>query len=156
MKKVRRMLAVPVAAAALAALFLAATAGPASADYGQGAAYQIEITSNIPGAQGGGIWLWIELMPASPGATYGTSGDYTGSDCGRGAAERARADHGDITAWSVSGGVLTIHGVVLNGFGGLPVTITVPLPASGYGHVTTDVISIFPDLANVLGLPPGV
>jgi hypothetical protein len=121
----------------------------AAKDYGPGAVYQIEISSNITGKNGGGVWLWIELN------AYGT-GDYAGSDCGRGSAERATSDRGDITSWSVENGVLTIDGVTLNGFGGLPVTITVPLPASGYGHVTTDVVSIFPDLGTVLGLPPGV
>ena len=121
----------------------------AAKDYGPDAVYQVEISSNITGKNGGGIWLWIELNADG-------TGDYSGSDCGRGAAERATSDKGDITSWSIQNGVLTINGVSLNGFGGLPVTITVPLPASRYGHVTTDVITIFPALANVLGLPPGV
>jgi len=125
------------------------TAGSASAGYGRGAVYQVEISSNIPGPNGGGIWLWIELNSNG-------HGDYAGSDCGRGADERARADRGDVSSWSVSGGVLTIEGVTLNGLGGLPVTITIPLPAYGYGHVSTDVVTIFPDLATGLGLPPGV
>ena len=129
MKRLMLALAIVGALAALAA-------GSAAADYGQGAVYQVEISSNVPGPHGGGIWLWIELN-ASGG------GDYAGSDCGRGAAEHAVADGGDVSSWSVSGGVLTISGVTLNGFGGLPVTITVPLPASGYGHVSTDVISIY-------------
>ena len=146
----RRYAAALVAVAALAALTLGIhTQRAAAAGYGQGAVYQIEISSNVAGPAGGGIWLWIELNSSG-------GGDYTGSDCGRGAAEHATPDAGDVSSWSVNGGVLTIEGVVLNGFGGLPVTITIPLPASGYGHVTTDVISIFPDLATVLGLPPGV
>lgn len=124
-------------------------AGRATRDYGPGATYQVEISSNITGKNGGGIWLWIELNADG-------TGDYAGSDCGRGSAGRAKSDRGEITSWSIQDGVLTINGVTLNGFGGLPVTITVPLPSSGYGHVTTDVVSIFPDLANVLGLPPGV
>lgn len=134
---------------AIVAALSALPAGSAAADYGRGAVYQVEISSNVPGPHGGGVWLWIEL-DADGG------GDYAGSDCGRGAAEHAVADRGEVGSWSVSGGVLTISGVTLNGFGGLPVTITVPLPASGYGHVSTDVISIFPDLATVLGLPAGV
>lgn len=121
----------------------------AAKDYGPGAVYQVEISSNITGKNGGGIWLWIELNADG-------TGDYAGSDCGRGSAQRATSDRGEITSWSIANGVLTINGVTLNGFGGLPVTITVPLPSSGYGHVTTDVISIFPTLANVLDLPPGV
>jgi hypothetical protein len=110
------------------------------------AVYQVEISSNIPGPNGGGIWLWIELN--SNGC-----GDYAGSDCGRGADERAKADRGDVRSWSISGGALAIEGITLNGLGGLPVTITIPLPASGYRHVTTDVVTIFPDLASALGLP---
>jgi hypothetical protein len=145
MKRLRLILGAFAAFAALAGL----AARPALADYGQGAVYQVEISSNLAAANGGGIWLWIELN--SNGA-----GDYTGSDCGRGAAERAVADLGDVTSWSVSGGVLTIEGVHLNGLGGLQVTITIPLPASGYGHVTTDVVTIFPDLETMLGLAPGV
>lgn len=123
-------------------------AAQAARDYGPGAMYQIEISSNITGKNGGGVWLWIELNADG-------TGDYAGSDCGRGAAQRATSDRGEITSWSVADGVLTIEGVSLNGFGGLPVTITIPLPSSGYGHVTTDVVSIFPDLGTVLGLPPG-
>lgn len=124
-----------------------AAAAHATRDYGPGAVYQVEISSNVTGKNGGGVWLWIELNADG-------TGDYAGSDCGRGAAH-ASSDRGDITSWSVADGVLTINGVVLNGFGGLPVTITIPLPSSGYGHVSTDVVSIFPDLGTVLGLPPG-
>lgn len=156
----RRVASLPLTVAA--ALLLAGcaadnpTAPPARApaahvakEYGPGAVYQVEISSNITGKSGGGIWLWIELNADG-------TGDYAGSDCGRGSAQRATSDRGEITSWSIANGMLTINGVTLNGFGGLPVTITVPLPSSGYGHVTTDVISIFPALANVLGLPPGV
>jgi hypothetical protein len=137
-----------VLAVAAVATLVAFTAGSASADYGQGAVYQVEISSNIPGPNGGGIWLWIELNSNG-------GGDYAGSDCGRGADERAKADRGDVRSWSISGGALAIGGITLNGLGGLPVTITIPLPGSGYGHVTTDVVTIFPDLATALGLPPG-
>lgn len=126
-----------------------AAAAHAVRDYGRGAVYQVEISSNVTGKNGGGVWLWIELNADG-------TGDYAGSDCGRGSAQHAMSDRGDITSWSVADGVLTINGVVLNGFGGLPATITIPLPSSGYGHVSTDVVSIFPVLGPVLGLPPGV
>jgi hypothetical protein len=114
----------------IAAAFAAATAtaaiaaAPASADYGPGAVYQVEITVNEGGLQGGGIWLWFALYPNG-------TGDYAGSDCGHG--HGAAADRGDVT-WTSANGMLTITGVVLNGFGPLgpvPVTTTVQ---SHYGH----------------------
>jgi hypothetical protein len=139
------LLSLAVAASVASGLVLVAT--PASATYGTGSTYQIEISANLPGRTGGGAWLWIQLTPSLPGATSGT-GDYTGSDCGRGGAV---ADSGDVK-WSASNGMITITGVVFNGFGGLPVTVTVP---SSYGHETTDIISVFPTLGPVLGLPAG-
>jgi hypothetical protein len=135
--RLRRILAALAAASAVTAIGVA----PASADYGPGAVYQVEITVNEGGPQGGGIWLWLALYPDG-------TGDYAGSDCGHG--HGAAADRGDV-AWSGANGALTITGVVLNGFGPLgpvPVTITVP---SGYGH--------YPYAADALttifsGLPP--
>ncbi len=122
-----------------------------SAGYSAGAAYQIEISSNINGNNGGGIWLWIELTPAAPGATSGT-GNYSGSDCGHGPNAGAIPDGGDVT-WSESGGMLTITGVTLSGLGGFPVTLM--LPAS-YGHSTSDFATTFPAVASLLGIPSGV
>jgi hypothetical protein len=55
-------------------------------------------------------------------------GDYRGADCGHGFG--AVRDHGDLS-WSSSNGWLTISGVVLDGLGGFPTTITVP---ATYGH----------------------
>ncbi len=125
----------PLVIAAVAAVALALAVGPASADYGNTAVYQIEISANITGQQGGGAWLWIEL-------DANHTGTYSGSDCGRGG---ATADSGDITNWTSSNGTLTISGVVFNGFGGLPVTVTVP---STYGHYDLNPIqAVFPTLA---------
>lgn len=132
MKRRRGMLGLVVflATSALAAGMIAAVAAPASADYGPGAMYQVEITANEGGPAGGGIWLWIELTPTAGSATSGT-GDYTGSDCGHG--HGSAPDRGDVT-WSSSNGTLTISGVVLNGFGPLgPVPVTISVPSS-YGH----------------------
>jgi hypothetical protein len=114
----RTFAALIVSGALLAAL---AAAGPAAADYGTGAVYQVEISANLAGPGGGGIWLWLTLN------ANGT-GDYNGADCGHG--EGAAPDKGDVT-WHASGGTLTIAGVTLTGLGGLPVTITVP---ATYGH----------------------
>ncbi len=76
-KKPLRGLVSVSAIAALAAALLATTAGVASAGYGPGALYQIELVAGdngaslqlppgqggIKGPQGGGIWLWIALYP---------------------------------------------------------------------------------------------
>jgi len=143
-----------VTVAACAALTLggaaaaAAAAAPALADYGPGNIYQVEISSNLGGPQGGGAWLWLALAP-NEGTTSSGTGDYAGSDCGHGFG--AAADLGDVT-WTKAGDTLTIQGVILNGFGGLPVTITVH---SAYGHYSTDIVSVFPTLGPVLGLPAG-
>jgi hypothetical protein len=148
MKRLRRRLAVFVATGALAAGLLAALAGGASADYGPGALYQVEITANEPGPTGGGIWLWIELTPSGGSTTSGT-GDYAGSDCGHG--HGSARDLGDVT-WSSAGGTLTISGVLLHGFGPtpVPVTITVPSTYGHYSYPTNAFASIFS------GLPPFV
>jgi hypothetical protein len=146
--KLRRAVLGSATAALLAVGAIASTASPASADYGPGATYQVEISSNITGPNGGGVWLWLGLHPSAGTTTSGT-GDYAGSDCGHGLG--AAGDRGDVT-WTISEGVLTISGVVLNGLQGLPVTVVVP---AGYGHYRQDVVSVFPELGPVLGLPSG-
>jgi hypothetical protein len=149
MKRLRRVLVVFVASGALAAGVLVAIAGPASADYGPGALYEVEITANDPGPNGGGIWLWIALYPSGGSTTSGT-GDYAGADCGHG--NGAASDRGDVT-WSSAGGTLTISGAVLNGFGPLgpvPITITVPSTYGHYAYRADAFSSIFS------GLPPFV
>lgn len=95
--------------------------------YGPGAIYEIELSANVGSPQGGGVWLWIALYPNG-------EGDYAGSDCGHGGAG-ATSDKGDVT-WHYAGTNNTsvvINGVMLNGLGGFPTTITVP---SKYGHYT--------------------
>jgi hypothetical protein len=121
---VRSRLAAAAAAATLVGGATLATAGPASADYGKGAVYQVELSANISGSQGGGVWLWIGLN------SNGT-GDYNGADCGHGGAGAAH-DGGDVT-WMVSGNHVVISGIVLNGLGGFQATVTVP---AAYGHYT--------------------
>jgi hypothetical protein len=89
--------------------------------------YQVELSANIPGVQGGGLWLWIGLNPSG-------TGDYSGSDCGHGG-EGAASDKGDVT-WHYAGANnewIVIDGLVLNGLDGFVTTITVP---SRYGHYT--------------------
>jgi hypothetical protein len=147
------------AIAALAGALLATTAGVASADYGQGAIYQIELVAQERG--GGGAWLWIALYP-----DY--TGDYAGSDCAGGNnrlfhGEGAAADRGDAT-WSYAsctidptGTCVVIEGVRLNGFGtdcpGCPIytTITVPSTYGNYSAATGDAYMTWPFFIYPLG-----
>ena len=126
------------ALAALAVGGAATVALPAAnafADYGNTAVHQIELSANIAGKQGGGVWLWIEL--SSDG-----SADYNGADCGHNNGPAA-SDKGSAT-WTPVGNQLVITGVTLNGLGGFPTTITVP---AADGHYTGTVGSF-------LTLPP--
>jgi len=128
-----------IAAAAAAATLVGgatlATAGPASADYGKGAVYQVELSANASGPQGGGVWLWF-------GLNRDGTGDYQGSDCGHGGVGAAH-DGGDVT-WHVSGSQVVINGVALNGLGGFVATVTVP---AAFGHYTGT-------LGSYITLPP--
>lgn len=140
-----------VVAAVLAAV-LAATAGPAAADYGTGVYRQIELSNNVPGTQGGGVWLWIELN------SNGT-GDYAGSDCGHGGVGAA-SDKGDVT-WQPAGDMIVISGVVLNGlptdpqhgdFSPWHTTITVPAKT---GHYSTSGVGAYLTLPNFVPASEG-
>jgi hypothetical protein len=129
-------LALAVLAAALAIVL--ATASTASADYGRGAVYQVEISANPPGS---GFWIWAELDPGM------TSGDYQETDCihsGAGGPNGALHDAGSVTGWSIdtNARTLTMYGVKIIG-NAETVNITVPLPANGsqYGHSNSMTIS---------------
>ncbi|HKT58195.1 MAG TPA: hypothetical protein VJR25_15645 [Microbacterium sp.] len=117
-------------AAVLAAAGAIAAPAAAFADYGNSSVYQIELSANLNGQSakllggtGGGAWLWIELSSDH-------TGDYQGADCGHGGPTGAARDSGEVT-WSDSNGWITIDGVILNGLGGFPTTITVP---DTFGH----------------------
>jgi hypothetical protein len=118
---------------ALVASVAAATAASASAQYGVGAVYQIELSMNIPGKQGGGVWIWLEL-------DRNGTGDYAGSDCGHGG-QGAASDKGGLT-WTQVGDQLVISGVTYKGLPTSPMTgdftpfaPTITVPAT-YGHYT--------------------
>jgi len=116
-------IALAAAGALLAGAGTLSTAGPAWADYGSGAVYQIELSANLSGPPGGGLWLWIEL-------NRGGTGDYQGADCGHGGVGSVH-DSGDVR-WSASSGQIVVTGVVLNGLGGFPATITAPAATGHY------------------------
>jgi hypothetical protein len=129
MKRLRRIVVAFVAAATLAAAVLA-TAGPASAGYGPGAQYQVEISANNVGhLPGDGVWLWIALYRDGTGDYAGSDCIHTGSLLGHPGLNGAAAERGDVT-WKDTGSSLVIDGVALVG-GLFPVTITVP---DTYGH----------------------
>jgi hypothetical protein len=143
MNRVKRAAVALIAGAGLTGGALAMTAGTASADYGPGAVYQVEISVN---PQGFGEWFWAALYPTTS-ATSGT-GDYQQTDCihlggghfvGGEARDAAAHSAGDLS-WSIANGVLTMTGI--GAIGGIdPQTIQVPVPPGGYGHGNTVMLS---------------
>jgi hypothetical protein len=121
---IKRRIALAATSAMLVGGGTLAAAVPAWADYGPGAVYQIELSANVAGPQGGGVWLWIELNRDG-------AGDYRGSDCGHGLG--AVRDSGDVS-WTLSpsGDQVIITSVALNGLGGFPATVTVPAKTGHY------------------------
>ena len=128
----RSRLAAAAAVATLVGGVTLATAGPASA-YGNQQVYQVELSANISGSGGGGVWLWFGL------SSDGT-GDYHGSDCGHRNGPAA-SDGGEVT-WKLinNNQTVEIDGVALNGLPnpatgkpGFPATVTVP---AAFGHYT--------------------
>jgi hypothetical protein len=127
--------------ACVAAILIAAgtaTAAP-SVPPGGDALYQVEISGNVPGPQGGGSWFWLELDRDGGGI-------YAGSDCAHGGGG-ASADRGALT-WEQQGNQLVIHGVVS---GGLPPFAYEPIlvPAT-YGHYVETFAQVFPTLTAFL------
>jgi hypothetical protein len=131
-----------VLAACVAAIFIAAgtaTAAP-SVPPGGDALYQVEISGNVPGPQGGGSWFWLELDRDGGGI-------YAGSDCAHGGGGGASADRGALT-WEQQGSQLVIHSVVS---AGLPPFAYEPIlvPAT-YGHYVETFAQVFPTLTAFL------
>ena len=105
---------------------------------GGDALYQVEISGNVPGPQGGGSWFWLELDRDGGGI-------YAGSDCAHGGG--ASADRGALT-WEQQGSQLVIHSVVS---AGLPPFAYEPIlvPAT-YGHYVETFAQVFPTLTAFL------
>lgn len=134
MNRLKRAAAALIAGGGLTAGVLMATAGTASADYGQGAVYQVEISVNPPGE---GVWLWAELSPTT--STTSGTGDYQETDCihlSRFGIPLDGASHyaGTLTWYIDSNGNLIMENIGAIG-GQDPLTITVP--SSSYGHSNT-------------------
>ncbi len=126
----RLLFALCGASALVVAGLLAGGGTPAFADYGPGAQYQVEVSSNPPGV---GFWLWAELGS-------GQSSDYQETDCihlgGGHATDAAAHDAGELTGWSVTNDTVTMNGMKL--IGGVimaNITVLVPDGTNGYGQV---------------------
>lgn len=138
----RNLVAFLLAGGGLGTAALVAWVAPASASYGPGTAYQIEIsgnTNNLSGfpllgkanGSGGGFWFWASLTPTS--ATGGNV-DYQETDCVHNvpAAPNGAVHNGLSTTYTVdtTNDTLTIDGVI-TGLG--PVNVTVPSVDGHYG-----------------------
>jgi len=96
----------------------------------------------------------LTLATAGPASAYGNglssdhTGDCHGADCGHRNGP-ATSDGGTVT-WQLAGSQVVISGVVLNGLGGFPATVTVP---AAFGHYT-GTIGSFITLPPFI--PPGI
>src|SRR5439155_9389556 len=90
-----RLVVLAVACAVVVALAAAGTASAApSTPPGGDAAYQVELSGNVPAETGGGSWFWLELDKDGGGI-------YAGSDCAHGGGG-ASADRGSLS-WEQQG-----------------------------------------------------
>ena len=135
-----RVVVLAAAGTLVAALVAVDTASAApSTPPGGDAAYQVELSGNVPGKTGGGSWFWLELDKDGGGI-------YAGSDCAHGGGG-ASADRGTLS-WEQQGDQLVIHGVQS---GGLPPFAYEPIlvPAS-FGHYVKTFAQVFPTLTAFL------
>jgi hypothetical protein len=133
----RKWVVVATVAAMLGAAGTAAAA-PGTPPGGD-AAYQVEISANVAGPNGGGSWYWLELDKDGGGI-------YAGSDCGRGAPGASGA-RGTLS-WEQQGDQLVIHGVVSPG---LPPFAYEPiLVPAAYGHYVETFAEVLPTLTAFL------
>lgn len=138
----KRLTAFGVLVSACAVVAGFATTRPAaaapSAPPGGDAAYQVEVSGNVPGKTGGGSWYWLELDKDGGGI-------YAGSDCAHGTG--ASGARGTLT-WQQQGNQLVIHGVVSPG---LPPFAYEPiLVPAAYGHYVETFAQVFPTLTAFL------
>ncbi|HSC73957.1 MAG TPA: hypothetical protein VLB89_07310 [Gaiellaceae bacterium] len=136
-----RVAVLAVAGALVVALAVVGTASAApSTPPGGDAAYQVELSGNVPGKTGGGTWFWLELDKDGGGI-------YAGSDCGHGGAG-ASPDRG-VLSWEQQGDQLVIHGVQPGEEEPPFVYEPILVPAS-YGHYVKTFADVFPTLTAFL------
>lgn len=153
-QRLGRFAAAVAAGGGLAAAGFVGLSGTAGASYGQGTAYQIEISANYHGSSGvgSGIWLWFALTPTTATGLTGTA-DYHGADCQHhlipGTGPGSTPDAGTATyTVTPAAGTLSITGVPLAG-GALNPTIVV---SDQYGHYTAATINTVFTTTFLLGL----
>lgn len=133
----RRVIAATAAVAATLAAASAAAAAPSTPPGGD-AAYQVEISANVGGPNGGGSWYWLELDKDGGGI-------YAGSDCAHGVG--ASGARGTLS-WEQQGNELVVHGVVSPG---LPAFAYEPiLVPAAYGHYVEAFADVLPTLTAFL------
>jgi hypothetical protein len=130
-----------IAAAVVVGAVVSVVAAPlASADYGKGALFQVEISANnVGGVPGDGAWIWIGLNKDG-------TGDYTSTICvhtGRAGLNAANHTNGDVT-WTDDGTNLTIVGITAIG-GAVSMTIVVPDTYGHYVRPSDSVIQVAPN-----------
>ena len=131
---------VSVACGGLGAAGVIASAGPAAADYGPTAQFQVEISANghalAGNGSGGGFWFWAALSSDK-------SVDYQETDCVHnfpGAPNGAVHNSTGTATWTDNSGTLTISGVQ-TALG--PVNITVPDTIGHYVYPTNSFPPLF-------------
>jgi len=135
----RLVVLIAASAAVIAVVSAGAASAAPSAPPGGDAAYQVEISANVPGKAGGGSWFWLELDKDGGGI-------YAGSDCAHGGGG-ASAARGALT-WNRQGERLVIHGVQsadLPPFAYEPILV----PAT-YGHYVETFAQVLPTLTAFL------
>ena len=136
-----------------AALFMATpgvAASTSGSGYGAGATYQVELSSNV---RGEGFWIWAEL-----GANQ--TGNYQETDCihlgGGHATDAAAHSAGDVSGWTVSGGILTMDGInIIGGLETVDLAVTFSPGTSGYGPATSMLVTVTSALVSSPPIPVG-
>lgn len=104
-----RLLLLLTVLAATTAVFAAG----ASADYGTGTQFQVEISAN--NVYGGNIWFWAALGPGQENDYQNTDCIHTSSFLGPNGNDGAAHTSGSLSSWSDSNGTIEMDGVKMVG-----------------------------------------